>query len=50
MATASGLATILAEDDYIIVAHTLGGVPNAVLATPQEDLGGKRYWIPTQFC
>lgn len=34
-----------ANSDSVVVGHTLGKVPDAVLPEPQDDLGGRSFWV-----
>jgi hypothetical protein len=34
-----------ANGDSVVVGHALGKVPDAVLPEPQDDLGGRSFWV-----
>lgn len=47
MASADGTATIPALTDpaEISVTHTLGGAPTGIQISPQDNLGGRDFWV-----
>jgi len=51
MATDSGSTTITAASglNYVVVPHTLGSIPASVQITPQQDMGGMDWWVPTGY-